>query len=621
MRESRTWYAVGLFLILLLAAGLRFVSLDAGWFGVDQARDIAWAESIAAGEGIPPAGPAMRNRVRLGATYYVFWAIPALVSDSVLALYGFAALLGVLSVAGAAALGARIGGARAGLFAAAWLATSPVAVIDSRIAWAPAAVPAAAALFYLLARKARADSSPWWFALLFAVASFATQLHLAAVSLGLVALLLLLRQRPGRLRVAAAVAGGTVPLVPMLLASAVALPSEGRTTSFPGDAGSARWLDLLLHPGRLLEGLSPPPGGRPALVDAWFSFETMSFLLPLAAIAWVLRRGVWRQADEQELYAPTAGFLLGLLLVLLLPADAWYYYLDVTLVPAAVLFGVAAAALPARALVGLAMVALLLVRAGGLAWWVDEADRRGIVAVNLEWMRLGGAVRGDARARVPTVATHRAAWEILGAEWGIPASRSPVAVHGVGFEDLSGDNGFFARRLATGVPDAGASAVILHREDPHPAWSDGLAEAHAGPFVLLRYQPRVDLHGARVRGCGARSRVPRPSLAAPRDYGSGERRRAEWGCPVAHVEIPVPAAAAGTRTLLVARVAGAGRVADFRAEPAVERVAAALPGGGIVLRLPEAATWLELELALDGPAELDVYEIEEPVAVGDPAHP
>ena len=55
---------------MLLSAALRLVALDSGWFGVDQARDIAWAERIASGAGHPAAGPLMGNRFHLGSLYY-----------------------------------------------------------------------------------------------------------------------------------------------------------------------------------------------------------------------------------------------------------------------------------------------------------------------------------------------------------------------------------------------------------------------------------------------------------------------------------------------------------------------------------------------------------------------
>ena len=99
---SQTLLLAGL--LLALAAALRLWHLDAGWFGVDQARDATWAERIASGTAWPVAGPQMRNRVRLGATYYFFWALPALVADSPLAGYAFAALLGTAAVAGAGLL-------------------------------------------------------------------------------------------------------------------------------------------------------------------------------------------------------------------------------------------------------------------------------------------------------------------------------------------------------------------------------------------------------------------------------------------------------------------------------------------------------------------------------------
>ena len=72
--ERRTAPAAGgrvaLLLILLLAAFLRLLAIDAGWFGVDQARDLAWAASIVSGEELPHVGPLMRGRVHLPGPLY-----------------------------------------------------------------------------------------------------------------------------------------------------------------------------------------------------------------------------------------------------------------------------------------------------------------------------------------------------------------------------------------------------------------------------------------------------------------------------------------------------------------------------------------------------------------------
>ncbi|MEW6273037.1 MAG: hypothetical protein AB1689_27480, partial [Thermodesulfobacteriota bacterium] len=137
--------------MLLLAALLRLWHLEAGWFGVDQARDLAWAERIASGGPLPSVGPLMRGRFHLGALYYWFWAAPALVSTAPLAAYAFAALLGTGAVLATWWLARTLAGPVAALVAAAWLAASPIAVIDARIAWAPAALPPWTALLLLVA--------------------------------------------------------------------------------------------------------------------------------------------------------------------------------------------------------------------------------------------------------------------------------------------------------------------------------------------------------------------------------------------------------------------------------------------------------------------------------------
>ncbi len=97
----------------------------------------------------------MRRVTSLGALYYYVWALPHLVSDDPLAAYRFAAVLGVLALAGTWAFARRAWGARAALVSLAVLATARIAVIDGRVAWAPAALPGDGRAPALAARRSR----------------------------------------------------------------------------------------------------------------------------------------------------------------------------------------------------------------------------------------------------------------------------------------------------------------------------------------------------------------------------------------------------------------------------------------------------------------------------------
>lgn len=204
---------------VVLALVLRSAWPSAGWFGVDQARDVAWARAIADGTRFPWVGPPMRNRVELSAFYYYFWSIPALVSREAWVFSTFAALLGTLAVACVLRLGTSLGGWMAGLLSALLLATSPHAVLDSRVAWAPAALPLATAMFLLTAKRFVERPSKRRGVIVALVAALATQLHLSGFPLCVVAGGILLGRWPciGVRGILAAALVGAMPFAPMLV--------------------------------------------------------------------------------------------------------------------------------------------------------------------------------------------------------------------------------------------------------------------------------------------------------------------------------------------------------------------------------------------------------------------
>ena len=127
--------------LFVLGVALRCWRLDLGWFGVDQARDIQTALDIAAGRDWPTVGPTMRRVTSLGALYYYVWAVPALLSNDPLAAYRLRRGSASRRSSGCGGWHAAGGGTHSALVALAVFATSRVAVIDTRIAWAPAALP------------------------------------------------------------------------------------------------------------------------------------------------------------------------------------------------------------------------------------------------------------------------------------------------------------------------------------------------------------------------------------------------------------------------------------------------------------------------------------------------
>ena len=597
---------------MLLAAALRLVALDSGWFGVDQARDIAWAERIASGAGHPAAGPLMRNRFHLGALYYEFWAIPAHLANGPLAVYAFAALLGVAAVCLTWLLARRLAGPRAALAAAALLATSPVAVIDARIAWAPAALPAWSAVLLVAATAfVRAPSRSRAAVLLF-VAAFGTQLHVAAAPLALVAgVIVLLQARTlGLGGLALAAGAGALPLLPMVAALGTPVP-QVVVPSLPIDPREHRLGDLLLLAPRVLTGLAP--AAPPMLVRTWLPVEAViGGAMLLAALVLLLRPSRGTEAAGVRLVS--SFFWAGVAAVLLLPAEAWYYYLDTTLVPGAVLLGVAAGTLRGRLLPPV-LTATVTARTVLLAWWIQLAAGNGYVLANLDWLRLGGArpAEPDARARLLSVATKAAAADAIVRGAGIGLDRAWTDVHGSAFADLDTDNGYFLRRAARDAPvasgDAPArSALVSYAGELPGAWLAGFAPPGlAGPLEIRAYTPTLDRASAELRDCTGT--LPEARAPEPLAYGAGERALPVWSCASPSVTVPAHGAGEGTVVRVLARADGAARVVGLTSDPAGAPLVSDAPGAGTGVELPAGGGAVTVRLDVSGPARLDLYEL------------
>ena len=603
---------------MLLAAVLRLTHVDAGWFGVDQARDVTWAELIASGQAFPSLGPLMRNRFHLGVTYYYFWSLPAFFATDPLAAYVYAAVLGTATVALVWVLTRTLCGVPAALAATALFATSPVAVIDARIAWAPAALPFWSALLLLAVTSFLRRPSTARAALLLFTAALGTQLHLAAVPLALVAGAVVL----GQLRsltwrgVLVAAVVGALPLLPMLIGLAEPVP-QVTAAEVAVDPRAHRLHDILLLVPRLLEGLSAADAS--SLTGAWLLIEGAAVAAALAAALYVILRPPIA-ARAPALRVVSLLFLSSVAAVALLPAEAWYYYLDTGLVPAAVVLGATWQALRWRRAALWLLCGVVLGRTLLLGWWIHTAAASGYVSANLDFLRLGGArpEPREARARLLDVATKTTATQILARDLRVPLERTWHDVHGSGFSDLDTDNGFFLRRAAGGQgtqaagsssPDPGNSAVIFYRGDFPETWLERLGPARlAGPLEIRPYRAALDLGAASVVGCGD-GRLPLQEPPAPLAYGSGEPVRPHWPCTEPRIEVPVGALAPDVALRVFARVDGAGHVLDVVAEPPGTPVTSTAPGAGVGIELAHGPARLVVRLAIDGPARLDLYEL------------
>jgi len=612
----QSWLALGG--VLSIAAFLRLLWLDAGWLGADQARDLSWAARIALEGDAPDFGPAMRNQLRLGVLYYWFWATAYFFSSALLAPYVFAALIGVAAVGVCWQVGRLLGGPRVGFLAALWLATAPVAVMNARVAWAPAAIPPLVALFLWLAVRVEARPSARALAGLTFLVALGTQLHLSAVVL--VPVLFLVFVRTPALQtfrtVGWALLAGLIPLLPMIPANLVPIPFASPTAVADASPYAGRWIDILLHSGRAVEAFLPPIEGLPRTVRLWTGLEMGSMALVLLAAFVVLVRVVRRSSGGGERVV-LETFFTGLLFVLLLPAEAWYYYLDTTLVPGALLVGLAASRARAFLFGGGPVVAWSLVRAAGLIWWVFLAHQTGNLFVQMDLLRLGGgAVGADAvamQARVPTIAAKQQAFAVLGEEFQIPRERIFHDVHGWGFEDLIADNGFFAATgaedLADSPSDARSAAVVIQQGDLPPLWFSGMRAATAGSLHLLSYRPTLHRQSASIADCPDGNQPPTPVRLDPLRYGSGARARGVWPCAEMTVVVPIAANTSGRRRRILARMEGAGRVTALASVPPGRSLGQGLPAGALGVLLPPNARELRFRIVANGPADLDLLEL------------
>ncbi len=560
----------------------------------------------------------MRNRFHLSALYYYFWSVPFFFSAEPAAAYIFAGLLGVLATALTFEIGRRVAGGSAGVAAALVFATMPLAVIDGRMAWAPAALPVLSAAV-LLALVIFVDRATWGAAIALAVlAAVAAQLHLAAASLVLVAAagIVLQARRLGVGGVVAAGAAGAVVSLPTLWALSTPIPAAVVAAPGPDGVTGGRLLDILTVGRRGFAGVSPDPATWPGWVDAWISAETIwvGVVMACAAIAVVRIPSVRRPSG---LSAVLGTLLVSALAVLFLPWEAWHYYLDVGLVPAAVVVGLVAATALGRSgwwlLLGAAAGRTVL-----LLWWIHAAHAGGYVGANLELLRLGGPRPefSEARARIPTVAARDRASGTLVHGLGILPPSLWERAHGPGFSDLDTDNGFFferaAARRAPAEPREGHDVLVAYRGQVPVAWRNAQpAPIVAGPFEVFRYAPLLERSGARLLGCGGGPPPVRPATT-PLAYGDGGLKRSAWPCDDPVVLIPLGEPSSDDVVVRVfARLDGPGRIVELDVEPpASARVIGDVPPGlGRAIEIHGGTTLLRIGLSLDGPASLDLFEL------------
>jgi len=531
MRARVEWGAA--IAVFVLGVFVRGWHLDAGWFGVDQARDVQTALDIAAGRDFPTVGPTMRRLTSLGALYYYVWAVPHLVSTDPIAAYAFAAAMGIAALALVWRFAGRVFGSTAGLAAVAVFATAPVAVIDGRVAWAPAALPVVAMVLVVLLSG---PTTTGRLAVLGATLGVAVQLHLSMVAWGAAAAVVLLVRRPGWGAVGASALGFLATGFPALYAAFANAGHDAGLATLPTRATPdvvGRLLAVPVLGARVLDAFwqwPDVPSAWPRL--AWIATAVVA----LAVLTGTGRLAVAAARRDAAAIAVIVPLVCQVGMVAVLPGDAWYYYLDATVPLVALAAGACWwSAHPARRpiLSDVALLAVLassLVLGAALVRWIATAAAHGYLVVHPAALALDGAGGRDASApgRLPTVATKRAVADALAAD---PADFTTRwrTTHGPAFDDVTGDNGFWLRRT---VPETQAIApatrhgALWYRDDPTAptTGTDDVTLEQYGMIVLARYQPRIAYHTCRdEEGPVA---VPIRVVPDPRRYGDGTLARA-----------------------------------------------------------------------------------------------
>jgi hypothetical protein len=642
------WEWPALAVIAPIGVALRVARLDLGWFGVDQARDIAIALDIVGGGPWPTIGPTMRRVTRLGALYHYFWALPYLVSHDPIAGYVFAACLSTAALVLTWLVARRLWGGAAGVVTAAVAAAHPVWVIDGRICWAPAALPFVAILlvWLLLGNRPDGTSAPGGarVVLIGAVLGLAVQLHITMAGWVVgVGLLLLLDRLPLRALGAGALAAAIVGAPALWAMIAPTETGESGLAALPGRGPLAplapRLVAIGTLPARVLVGLGDWGGGRgPRTLVA--AATGVLLVLVVGGLVRLLIATVRGDRAARTVLIPAA---VTALLVLGLPGDAWYYYLDSVLplwALAAGAFVGTASSSPGSGLrevraaerspgVGRRVavwgaLAAALILAGGTARWLRRVAIAQYIPVDPVWLTLDGRPGRDAPSpgRIVTLAGKRRVGA-LAAALGGDVAEVWRRLHGPAFADATGDNGFWVRFALDGVGhDAAASGSAAHdgggahlafwyADDPVAVALTALPAtpridvARAGPLVAVTYRPRLDY--ASCQGDGRAVTVPIRVVPDPRRYGDGT--------PELPAELPQHvtcrlrdevAEAGEDEQRLTASLGGNGTVrlsTDTREGVAGHESSLCVPLHGV------AAVRLDVERNPDARADLDLYDV------------
>ncbi len=241
----RRWRdAVGLIVVLTVAAGLRF-----GWWGVnsfafDEARLSLIALRMARGGVFASTGmPSSAGVPNLPAAAWLF-AIPYALSPDPLLATLFVALVSVVAVGGLWLLARRAWGGSAALAAGLYFAASPYGVFYSRSVWAQDWLPVLAVVWAWSAYAAIVGRRRWALIVHAFIAGFAFQVHFAGAALGLASVYLFFRWRWWQRTLLPLLIGGGLALVALVPFAAQLVAQPALADQFRSALGQPGRVDL-----------------------------------------------------------------------------------------------------------------------------------------------------------------------------------------------------------------------------------------------------------------------------------------------------------------------------------------------------------------------------------------
>jgi hypothetical protein len=528
--------------IVAVAAIVRFYRLDVTWFFLDQVRDVSIAAGIATGTSFPLLGPRIGwTEAYLGPLYFYVLAIPLSITRDPVAGIAFVAAFHLAALLALYRFAREFFGSGVALYASALFAVFPLTAFSSRLVWHAGLLPPLVVLYmHALYRLIIRGESTAVIAL-FALLAVLSQLHLASIALGGVALGAVVLFRP-RLRIVHVLAGLALFLIlylPYLVYEVThSFENVRGLLGFAASEQGGNGIRGLLSVSRNLLFLFLPALGGFIVEADWsraflgvfrllYASEAFLFAVGLAICVSRLLTG-WRHGTLDEVVQRRQAALLLLWVsvpVVMLGTKKtaiWWYYLDSVYPGPFILAGIALASLPPLIVRGTRGRRALTLALTGLVIAIVVSQ----VYFQLHFQQLA-AGRGELLVRVPRLSINTAdspfetlitlplghRRELVGTlvrDFGITGAAFFRNVHGAVL-GLAEENRYLVdhssrRRDERGERGATSDAhYLVARAGSDNAPLEANLSRRIGPFIVYEYRPVVDYKGW---SCGMTPRRP-----------------------------------------------------------------------------------------------------------------